>query len=232
MTTGALIPALIASCFVGGTTLALRSAAETPRGSHGSTSVVETTTVEQDQPDPLVKQRTKGDSDAPLVMYEMSDFQCPACKGFAYEILPDLEDEYIATGKLQLVFVNLPLVQLHPNAAAAHEFAMCAAKQDRFWPVHDQLFRYQEAWANSREPVGFFMMIADSAGLDKDSMLSCIETGELRWLVQQEATAVAQRGIRSTPSFIIEQLLIPGYLPMEEWRPLLDSLYAVKTGGN
>ena len=163
------------------------------------------------QGDPLVEQRTKGDPAAPITIYEASDFQCSYCRAFVLDVMPQLDLEYIQTGKAQLVFVNLPLVDLHENAAAAHEFAMCAAKQDRFWPVHDLLFRYQEAWANSQEPAGFFLMMADSAGLDKDTLMTCLETGELRWLVQQEATAVAQRGIRSTPSFIIEQLMIPGW---------------------
>lgn len=203
----------------------------TPDSGRPATAVA-TTHSDQAQRDPLVKQRTKGDPDAPLIIYEMSDFQCPACKAFTHDILPDLEQEYVATGKVQIVFVNLPLVQIHANAAAAHEFAMCAAQQDLFWPVHDLLFRFQEAWAHTQEPVGFFMVMADSAGLNKDTLLKCVETGDLRWIVQQEATAVVQRGIRSTPSFIIEQLMIPGYLPMDRWRPLLDSLYTVKTGGN
>ena len=203
-----------------------------PPDSGGTVATVAGTQLNLEQRDPLVEQRTKGDPDAPLVIYEMSDFQCPACKAFVHDILPDLEQEYVATGKLQIVFVNLPLVQIHANAAAAHEFAMCAAQQDLFWPVHDLLFRYQAAWANTGEPVGFFMMIADSASLDKNTLLTCVESGELRWLVQQEATAVANQGVRSTPSFIIERLMIPGYLPMDEWRPLLDSLYTVKTEGN
>ena len=203
-----------------------------PPDSGGTVTTVSGTQLDQEQRDPLVKQRTKGDPDAPLVIYEMSDFQCPACKTFVHDILPDLEQEYVATGKVQLVFVNLPLVQIHPNAAAAHEFAMCAAQQDQFWPVHDLLFRYQESWAHTQEPASFFMMMADSAGLDEDRLLTCVESGELRWLVQQEATAVVKQGVRSTPSFIIEQLMIPGYLPMDRWRPLLDSLYTVKTGGN
>jgi protein-disulfide isomerase len=185
----------------------------------------------QQQPDPLIQQRTKGASDAPLTIYEISDFQCPYCRDFAVRILPDIEREYIQTGKAQLVFVNLPLVQIHANAAAAHEFAMCAAQQDRFWPIHDLLFRTQASWSTSAEPRDFLMTLADSAQLDSDSLNACIETGAVRWLVEQEAVSVAQRGVRSTPSFIVDGLLIAGAQPMDVWRPLLDSLFTAKTGG-
>ncbi|MEJ2240068.1 MAG: thioredoxin domain-containing protein [Gemmatimonadales bacterium] len=164
-------------------------------------------------------------------IYEVSDFQCPYCRDFAVQILPNIDREYIQTGKAQLVFVNLPLVQIHANAAAAHEFAMCAAQQDRFWTIHDLLYRTQPSWANAAEPRDFLMTLADSAQLNGDALITCVETGAVRWLVEQEAVAVAQRGVRSTPSFIVEGLLLSGAQPMEVWRPLLDSLLTAKTGG-
>jgi protein-disulfide isomerase len=186
---------------------------------------------QQQQPDPLIEQRTKGSPEAPLTIYEVSDFQCPYCRDFAVQILPNIDREYIQTGKAQLVFVNLPLVQIHANAAAAHEFAMCAAQQDRFWTIHDLLYRTQPSWANAAEPRDFLMTLADSAQLNGDALITCVETGAVRWLVEQEAVAVAQRGVRSTPSFIVEGLLLSGAQPMEVWRPLLDSLLTAKTGG-
>ncbi len=184
------------------------------------------------EPDPLIKQRTKGDPAAPITVYEVSDFQCPYCRVFAEEILPQLDREYIAQGKLQIVFVNFPLVQIHANSAAAHELAMCAAQQDRFWPIHDLLFRTQETWSRQAEPAGFFMGLADSATLDRDSLTACIETGAVRWLVEAEATAVARQGVDRTPSFIVERMFIAGAQDMDVWRSVLDSLFAAKTGGD
>jgi protein-disulfide isomerase len=183
------------------------------------------------QPDPLIEQRTKGDPAAPVKIYEVSDFQCSHCRAFVRQILPAIDREYIDTGKAQLIFVNLPLIDLHENAAAAHEFAMCAARQDRFWPVHDLLFRHQPRWSELEDPAQVFMAIADSAGLEPESLSSCINTGAVRWLVQAEAEAVARQGVRSTPSFIVEQGVIAGIQPMEVWRSVLDSLFLAKTGG-
>src|SRR5207302_9088046 len=71
-------------------------------------------------PDPLAA-RAKGRPDAPVTVYEMSDFQCPYCRSFALTTMPLLEKEYVQTGKVRFVYINLPLTTRHPNAAAAAE---------------------------------------------------------------------------------------------------------------
>lgn len=185
----------------------------------------------QDQQSGMLAQRTKGNADAPITIYEASDFQCPYCRDFWEQTLPALEREYIQTGKARLIFLNLPLPQLHANAPAAHEFAMCGARQERFWPVHDLLFRYQNQWARLDDPAPYFMELADSAGLNADELTTCFTTGAVRGLVQQEAEMNFRAGIRSTPSFIVEDLLLPGFAPVEQWRPILDSIFVAKTQG-
>ena len=79
--------------------------------------------VSQGQPDPLIDQRTMGADEAPITIYEASDFQCPYCRVFWEETLPKIKQEYIETGKARMIFLNFPIPQLHANAAAAHEFA-------------------------------------------------------------------------------------------------------------
>ena len=182
--------------------------------------------------DPLISQRTKGDLAAPVTIYEVTDFGCPWCREFYRLVLPSIESEYIDTGRAKLIFVNLPLPSLHPNSPAAHEFAMCAAMQGSFWPVHDLLYQHQAVWAPLEAPREYFTLLADSAGLDLDSLNACFESGSARWIVQQEAESVAQQAnITSTPSFIMETLILAGYQPIEIWRPILDSIFAAKTGG-
>src|SRR5207245_2848170 len=75
-------------------------------------------------PDPLAA-RTKGSSGAPITVYEMSDFQCPYCREFALNTMPKLERQYIRTGKVRFIYINLPLINVHKNAAAAAQAAMC-----------------------------------------------------------------------------------------------------------
>ena len=108
------------------------------------------------QPDPLAA-RAKGAAAAPITVYEMSDFQCPFCKRHVDETFPVLEKEYVATGKVRWIFINLPLSSIHPNAVAAAEFAMCAARHGKFWPAHDALYRTQAKWAPLKNPAGYLL---------------------------------------------------------------------------
>ncbi len=115
------------------------------------------------QSDPLAA-RAKGRSDAPVTVYEMSDFQCPYCREFALGTMPLLEREYVQAGKIRFVYINLPLSSMHKNAASAAEVALCAARQQRFWPMHDLLFRHQDQWATLASPRAYLLALGDSAG--------------------------------------------------------------------
>jgi protein-disulfide isomerase len=179
--------------------------------------------------DLLLAARTKGDPRAPIVMYEVSDFQCPYCRQFWAETMPDLEREYIRTGKLRLTFINFPITESHPNAAAAHEAAMCAAAQNRFWPMHDLLYAHQQQWAKLADPQPYFRQLADSARVDRGAYEACLAAGQIRQLVGAEAEASWKAGVRSTPSFIVQGAILAGAAPIQEWRPILDSIYRVRT---
>src|SRR3989441_13318371 len=101
--------------------------------------------------DPLAA-RSKGSVTAPVTVYEMADFQCPACRMFTVTVMPAVDSEFIRTGKVRWVFINLPLPSIHPNALAAAEVATCAARQGRFWQTHDALYLHQDAWARLPQP--------------------------------------------------------------------------------
>jgi protein-disulfide isomerase len=175
-------------------------------------------------------ERSKGSAKAPVTVYEMSDFQCPYCKTFALETFPQLERDYIRTGKVRWVFINFPLTSVHAHASAAAELALCAARQRGFWRVHDLLFQHQETWAPLKEAGPFFVSLADSAGLSKKTLLTCLETPATLNAVQADAEGAARSGASSTPSFYIEGGLLEGAQPLELFRRVLDSVYAEKAG--
>ncbi len=189
----------------------------------GATLAAAPTTPQDD----LRAARTKGSATAPVTIYEMSDFQCPWCARFALETMPALDSEYVRTGKVRVVFVNFPL-PMHPNAVPAAELAMCAARQGKFWPVHDLLFRHQRRWADLPEPGTYFLGLADSAGADRGAMATCLRSGAMRELVQRDAEGAARSGARSTPSFYIEGGILPGAQPIEVFREILDSIITAR----
>ncbi len=173
--------------------------------------------------------RTRGSATAPITVYEMSDFQCPYCRNFTLNTLPDLEKEYIATGKVRWVFINFPLTAIHPNAAAAAEVALCAARQGKFWEVHDVLFRTQPTWAPLKEPGAYFITLADSVSMSREVFQKCLVDRAALDEVAMDAKGASQSGANSTPSFYIEGGILPGAQPVAVFRQILDSIYTAKT---
>jgi protein-disulfide isomerase len=182
--------------------------------------------------DIMIAERSAGSPDAPVVIYEFSDFQCPYCRRFWKETMPTLRKEYVATGKVRLVFLNYPLAEVHANAPAAHNFAMCAARQNRFWKTHDLLFEHQNTWEAQKDPARFFNALADSAALDRKALATCLSKKAEDWLIQAETREALGAGITGTPAFVVNGGLLAGAQPMEVWRPILDSIYrAAKASG-
>lgn len=174
--------------------------------------------------------RSKGAADAPVVVYEMADFQCPACRQFAVETMPVIDREFIHTGKVRWVFVNFPLATIHRHAVAAAEVAMCAARENKFWPVHDALFLRQPQWAPLEEPGPYLVALAESAGVARTGLLPCLQHQATQREIEQDVARSQAAGARSTPTFYIEGSLLVGAAPTRVFRRVLDSLYRDKTG--
>ena len=128
--------------------------------------------------------------------------------------MPLLEQEYITTGKVRLVYINLPLTSVHPNAQAAAQVALCAARQDRFWAMHDLLFRHQDQWAKLPKPAAFLLALGDSARLDRAALARCAAAKETAALVDADAARARRAGAVSTPSFYVEGGLLEGAAPV------------------
>ena len=83
---------------------------------------------------------SKGEEGAPVVMVEYSDYQCPYCVKYINESFPQIEKDYIDTGKVRYLFRDLPL-PFHANASAAALAARCAGDQGQYWEMHDILIK-------------------------------------------------------------------------------------------
>ena len=177
----------------------------------------------------LVLARSKGNPTAPIRVVEMSDFQCPWCRKFTVETAGALDSEYVATGKVRWLFLNLPIPQLHPNAVTAAELAMCSAERGKFWAMHDLLYRNQDRWAPLRDPEPYLLTLIDSLRIPRDSILPCLREGKMRDLVARDAAIAGRVGAHSTPTFLIDGIMVGGAYPVEVFRHILDSLYTVRT---
>jgi protein-disulfide isomerase len=167
--------------------------------------------------------RAKGPANATVTVYEIADFQCPFCARFAREVYPRIDSAFVATGRVQWVFVNLPLPS-HHNAWTAAEAALCAgALADRFWHFHDQLFTRQSEWTGLPDPAPFYARIARDAGVNADAFEACVGRDRVAPLILQDVIFAATSRVSGTPTFIVNnQQVVVGMKSFEEWRDILE----------
>tara|TARA_R110001599_G_scaffold3464_3_gene19065 strand:+ start:14297 stop:15040 length:744 start_codon:yes stop_codon:yes gene_type:complete len=145
-----------------------------------------------------------GDPDAPVVVREFADYQCPACARFS-GVLEQLKSEYIDTGKVRLVFFEMPLAQ-HKNAVPAAIAARCAGEQDAYWGMHDALFTNQASWSTSSDPQPLFAGYAQELELHEGRFQRCTSTEQTRSAVEDSLAVAKQLRVVSTPTVIVDNI--------------------------
>jgi len=139
----------------------------------------------------------KGSASAKVVLIEFSDYQCPYCASYSTEVLPQIADQYIATGKVRYVFRDYPL-PMHANAAKAAEAAHCAGAQGKFWEMHDVLFKNATALGADKLP-GY----ATALGLDGKAFGECLASGRFAADVRKDVADASAAGVTGTPAFFV-----------------------------
>jgi protein-disulfide isomerase len=170
--------------------------------------------------------RSIGDANAPVVVTEFSDYQCPACSTVEQQVIPELLSRYVETGKVRFVYREFPLESSHPNARKASEAAVCAGQQDRYWDMHRELFASQSQWSEQADPVDVFRGYAEDLGLDVKAFDTCLDSEEAALAVQEDIVAGQALGVNATPFFFIGELPIRGGLPIEAMGRVIDYVAA------
>jgi protein-disulfide isomerase len=170
---------------------------------------------------------TMGNPGASVALVEYSDFQCPYCGVFARETLPRLEQEYVADGRIRIVFRYLPL-PIHPFAFKAAEGAECAARQGRFWEMHDQLFRNQDHLDEDS-----LRQYATAVGIGMARFAVCLG-GEAAERIEHDRRHASDLGFFGTPVFLVGSIqgngrlrvneIITGARPLAQFASALDRL--------
>ena len=148
---------------------------------------------------------------------------------------PAINENYVRTGKLRVVFREFPIQELHPNAPAAHKASLCVAEQgaDLYWEMHSKLFQTQTEWSNSVDPLPVFERLAEEAGADLDAYKQCMATVDAAKQPAIDAgLADGQKaGVSGTPSFQFvgaegEPYLLVGAQPFDQFALYIDSMLA------
>lgn len=158
-----------------------------------------------------------GNENAPLVIYEFSDFSCPFCSRAALqEPMPQIITEYVSSGKARLVWKYFPG---HGQGVAAQLVGYCVNEQGLFWEFHDIVFQNQQDANNMKKMKELSQVI----GADSSSLEQCIKSDKYNLLMEQDINMGKSNGVKGTPTLIINNKKIEGVSSFKRIKKIIDS---------
>lgn len=161
-------------------------------------------------------QMTEGPDKAPVTLVEFADYECPYCQKVASDV-KKLADDFL--DKVSFTYKDFPL-PMHARAEKAAEAARCAAKQNKFWEFHDELFRSKEL------DVDQLKAQAKALKLNSDQFDKCLDSGEEAEAVDRDRKEGTRLGINGTPSFFINGHYMSGALDYAALRQIVEQQLA------
>lgn len=194
-----------------------------------SSGAVNSTSVDASAPEAssdVLNSYVEGSDDAPVTIYEFASFSCGHCGNFHNNVLPDLKEQVIATGKAKFVFRDYPL-----NAPAfdAAKLSHCV-DQSRHKGMVDMLFKNQERWLSSKDYRKTLSQMGRLAGLSEDDFNACLENPELDTALLTQTKEVQDKyNLHSTPSFVIVSQdgrieTMSGVRPVSDFEAVINKL--------
>jgi protein-disulfide isomerase len=156
---------------------------------------------------------TIGNPSAPIIMEEYTNFLCSHCINFATKTLPQIEDEYVKTGKVKLVIYVFPPMEFG-------KAALCAVEQNKFLEMHNYFFAHQ---VRKEED---FIDFAINAGLDGKAFGECFSSDKYNNISQKWYDEGIARGITGTPTFFIYGRQMVGAQPFGEFQKVIEEKMA------
>lgn len=167
---------------------------------------------------------TLGDEDAPVVMTEYSDFQCPYCGRFARDTAPELIRDYVDKGVLRLEWRDFPY--FGDESVLAAQAGRAAAAQGEFWAFHDLMYERQAPMNSGAITVESLTQVARELGLDTEALREALENETYLDTVMATFAEGQERGVRGTPSFFINGQAVVGAQPTTVFREIIEAAAA------
>lgn len=150
---------------------------------------------------PQANRNSIGDPNAPILVEEYSDFQCPWCARFALDSEPALIEKYVASGKVQLTFI--PFSFLGPESLQSAEAVYCAADQNKFWELKEKIYLNQGAENSGALSDANLERFASQIKLNMTAFRECFISDKYAQQVQDDLATGKERGINGTPYFLV-----------------------------
>jgi len=154
-----------------------------------------------------------GPENAPVTVVEFSDFQCPYSARASLTLKRLLQ---LYPGRVRWVFKHFPL-RIHPDAPLAHEAALAAREQGKFWEMHDLLLSNQGRLM--REDL---MSYARQLGLDLPAFANDLDSRRLRAHVLRDTIQGRSLRVDTTPTYFINSKRVIGARPLFGFRQLIE----------
>jgi len=191
----------------------------TPMDSNDSKALTASKLIENGSP-------IMGNPDAKITILEWGDYQCTFCYKFHQNTLDTLNEDFIKTGKVNLVFKDYPLNG--PDSLLAAEASYCAQDQEKYWQYHDELYKNwggeQTGWITSDSLNQF----ATTINLDLEKFNDCLDNHTYKDRVNTHYQFGKELGIDATPSFLVfnegKIIKIRGNQPLEVFLKTFDEL--------
>lgn len=173
-----------------------------------------------------------GDKNAKVTLIDFSDYECPFCKRHFTDTYPQLKKDYIDTGKVKMVFRDLPL-SFHQNAPKEAEAAECARKQGGdsvYYKYHDQIFTKTTSNGTGLA-LDQLPIIAKELGLNVNQFQSCLDSGEFKAEIDKDIADAGKVSASGTPTFFIgkstsngeiEGIKVVGAQPYSTFKVIID----------
>ncbi len=195
-----------------------RNPARPPASPEAHQEIVTEVITSTDRASLIGSSPTRGNPNAPIVLFKFSDFQCPYCTvaaGYMKEFVGNHEDEIL------YVYKHFPLTQIHPEAMPSAKAAWAAEQQGQFWLYHDGLFVNQNRLGEE-----LYIELAVAMQLDMDQFNRDRASAEATAAIEQDLALAERLQLQGTPSFIMNDLLIPGGAPLQLFEEIFNQINA------
>ena len=191
--------------------------------------VIEDNNIAPDKPAPVKldigNDYVRGDKNAPVTIFEFSDFQCPYCGRYFSQAYGLIKAKYIDTGKVRYVFKDFPL-SFHEKAIDAAKAANAAGDQGKYWEMHDILFSKQAEWSSNPGYLTLFEGYAEELELDVEQFKSDLGSDKYATEINADFQEGVVAGVKGTPAFFINGELISGAQPYAVFEAAIEKALA------
>lgn len=170
----------------------------------------------------------RGNPNAPILMIEYSDYDCPFCKQY-HATLKQIMDEYGVTGKVAWVYRQFPLAELHPNSPKISEAALCVGSiggNDAFWKFSDTLYDSHDL--DEVTNITKLPEFAAEAGVPMEKYVDCMNNRQMEEAVKKDITDGFNSGARATPHTILmvgdKEAIISGAQSYDTMKGIIQNL--------